>query len=747
MLAAAFAIAVIAGNASARITQAPDAAGAAAKGAKMAAVSKVTAMLEELLHKITAEGEAEAKTYDKFACFCKDTTAEKSEAVSKGEDEQGELQATIADLDQLREKLDAKIAELVEKLKKTNKNLAMGEKMRDMVRKTYEKDAGDLVAAIGGLQAAIGTLKASKPSLLQLKEMAETIKSATIIANTLGLKSGPHAQKTFLALLQQDPSVPMQDYDFHSDGIIETLEKLLADFRKQKEELDKEEVESQNEFDMFKQELKDVLKTKTKEMEDAKKKKGGASADVETNSERLSTVSAELLADKEYLMELAKMCHERAITWDQRTEMRSNELSALATAIQIVKKAVAESTSGSTVRLLQSGNHYRANIRVATADASDEDFMESIEREAEDVDEAGGSGPYAFVQIAGHIRSMSSSLLQTGETKGKQPTPTTAREAVVAMLQNKGRRIKSQLMLKLASEISIDHFAKVKKLIQELIERLLQEAANETNQKGWCDKSTADAEQKRDYAVEEIAALNAGMAASEAEIAKLEEELAVLKDEIGELNAARAKAQKLRAAEQAENTAAIEEAQVGLKAIRAAIDILTKFYKTAAKAQVLSLSQQGPADDAPDAGFGAFEAYTGSQGSAGGIIGMMDVIKSDFERTISETHKEENEAKRAFRDLMTETGKSLAEKTTAEEEKTGYRDSASEKLEEEKMGLATQTSILQKSLETLIELKPVCVETGMSYEERVAMRQEEIEGLKSALCILENYGTDGMDEC
>merc|ERR1719261_2032164 len=184
--------------------------------------------------------------------------------------------------------------------------------------------------------------------------------------------------------------------------------------------------------------------------------------------------------------------------------------------------------------------------------------------------------------------------------------------------------MKSMLLLRLASQIAADPFAKVKKLIQELIERLLAEAAAEANQKGWCDKSLGDAEQKRDYAAEEIAALNA-------EMAKLEATRDKLTEEIAELKAARTKATKIRAIEKAENEETIKTASEGLKAIEMAMDILTKFYKTAAKATVLA---QGPMDDAPDSGFKSGEAYTGAQGASTGIIGMMEVIKSDFERTI-----------------------------------------------------------------------------------------------------------------
>merc|ERR1719401_1833940 len=103
----------------------------------------------------------------------------------------------------------------------------------------------------------------------------------------------------------------------------------------------------------------------------------------------------------------------------------------------------------------------------------------------------------------------------------KRSAPTTAKEAVIDVLRTEGNKMKSMLLLRLASQIAADPFAKVKKLIQELIERLLTEAASEANQKGWCDKAQADAKQKRDYASEEVEILNGEMAELEARRNKL----------------------------------------------------------------------------------------------------------------------------------------------------------------------------------------------------------------------------------
>merc|ERR1719183_2560638 len=128
-----------------------------------------------------------------------------------------------------------------------------------------------------------------------------------------------------------------------------------------------------------------------------------------------------------------------------------------------------------------------------------------------------------------------------------------AKQMIASMLSNKGRELKSTLLMSVATQIGGDPLAKVKKLIQELIDRLLTEAANEANQKGWCDKATADATQKRKYSSEKTASLNAKMAKQEALIAKLTDEIGTLTDEIVELEKNQATAEKERKDESTEN--------------------------------------------------------------------------------------------------------------------------------------------------------------------------------------------------
>jgi hypothetical protein len=708
---------------------------AAAKAAKMAAVDKIVTMLSDVQAKVIGEGEAEAKTYSEFACFCKDAINEKTAAIKAGEDDKASLEATIAEGAALRDELDATIATLVETIEESHDNVTKAKEVRAQELAVYKAQTADVEAGLIALEGAIKSLKASKkPAFVQLQGVAKTVRTAALIADALGLVKGSAAGPIGV-FLQEEPDVPFENYKFHSSDIISTLEELEKSFKNTKNELDAAEVTSVQTHTMYLQEMDAKIKDLNNDLDATKAKRADTIAKIKADSEELSTVAAKLLDDQQYLETLAQMCKDKKKTWDQRSSTRADELYTITQVIGIIKGAVSNKTRAATVRFNQAG----VSLRIANAIAMDRSAMEAVEAEAEAAEEG---QPAAFVQRTSVQRHLGGKPVDGG------------REVVVSLLKSKGQQLKSQVLASLVTQISAvqgdDPFAKIKTLIQELIERLLQEAANEANQKGWCDKATSAATQKRDYAVEEIRSLNAEMAELEALRNKLEEELSVLADEIAELVANRKTAEEIRAKEKAENEFTIAEAEAGRDAINMAMDILDKWYKTNVKNEV-SLSQQSPEEDAPDAGFDNFEAYKGAQAESGGIIGMMEVIASDFSRTITETQKAEAAAEDEHLEFMTETGKSLGEKKMIEEQKITENDNAEEDLEAADDKLQSNNKILQTSITELIELKAACIDTGMSYSERVANREDEIEALKKALCILgayEKYGPDGAgDAC
>jgi len=705
-----------------------DAAAEAAREAKMAGVNKVITMLEDLTSQVLAEGEKEAKTYNQFACFCKDGTKEKSASIETGEDDKSSLISTIQDLSEKRDEHDDTIETLQEDIEEAEKELKEATDERHATLAVFEKNNADLTGALEALDGAIEVLKSSKSSFLQLQNSAKDVRSAVMLADVLGLGHQSSAQQRQVVAFLQQPEVEMESYKFHSQSVVETLEDLKKDFRTELQSIDAAEVKSVAEFQAFKQEKLDHIKAKEKELDDTKALKDKTTKEIAMNTAELTTVAADLLDNQQYLKELAEMCESRAKTWDQRSKVRADELSALTAATAIVKSGVKENTSAASVRLAQQG----VTVRMSQDVVNNEESMEAIEAEAE------GSEALGFLQR--RMEKTPSALISV--LAKQHVSMDDSRQMIVNLFNTQGTKIKSTLLLDLANQIKADPFAKVKKLIQDLIERLLQEAADEANQKGWCDKAQSEAKQKREYAAEAIAELNGQMAELEAVGDKLTEELNTLETEIAEIESKQEENTKLRKEETAENEATVLEGKAGLEAVNEAIDILDKFYKTAAKEQV-ELVQKGPMDDAPDAGFDAGEAYTGAGGESGGILGMLDVIKGDFERTISATEKAEATAESEYQGFMTESSKSLVEKQMAEEQKSKQKDDAAEEYESADEDIAAQTALLKSGIKELIELKPTCVDTGMSYEERVARREDEIESLKKGLCVLQQQGPGG----
>jgi len=534
------------------------------------------------------------------------------------------------------------------------------------------------------------------------------------------------------AFLQADPDVPMENYKFHSSKVIELLESLQKDVREEKEKLDSDEVDTVQTYDKYMLDKQFEVKTKKMLTARANKKRSDTIEEIAMSSAQLSTVAATLLEDKKYLMELSNICQDKAKTWDQRSRVRADELSALTSAIGLIEGEVSEKTSAATVRLAQRGT----SVRLALA--LEPSTLNQIEYEAEALDV---KTPMAFLQRAVHKHKSQ-----------KEPTEGVA-QAVATLLKSQGSKLHSALLTSIASQIASDPFSsgpfkKIQTLIEELINRLKQEAANEADQKSFCDKSIGEAEEKRDSAAEKVKELNIGMASLEANRDKLKEELEGLKSEISDLDEKRSAADKMREEEKSENEATVKTAKEGLEALKTAIGILEDFYKSAKGESVDFMQSRGPEVDAPESGFDNKEAYKGNAKS-GGVLAMLDVIKSDFERTISETDKAEVEAKQDHTAYKDESGVALQAAKDAKKQKTSQFDDVEEKLESSDQDLTAQAKILGNSIEELLELKPACVDTGMSYDERVERRQDEISALKKGLCVLtkfKEYGVDNVAE-
>merc|ERR1712196_754362 len=142
-------------------------------------------------------------------------------------------------------------------------------------------------------------------------------------------------------------------------------------------------------------------------------------------------------------------------------------------------------------------------------------------------------------------------------------------------LQDQARNLNSRVLSALAVRVADDPFKKVKKMIKDLIVRLMEEANEEAEHKGWCDTELSTNEQTRKEKTEAVETLHAEIDELEASIAKLTEEITDLTKAVAELDAAVAKATSVR--EEAKNTVTIKDSQDARTAVAQALSVLKEF--------------------------------------------------------------------------------------------------------------------------------------------------------------------------
>merc|ERR1719316_2285420 len=86
-------------------------------------IQKVVDMLDELQREVITEGTKEAQTYNKFACFCKDVSHEKTLDIGEGQDDVDRLTALIGKLAAARNDLDSDISDLNAKVEELSKGI------------------------------------------------------------------------------------------------------------------------------------------------------------------------------------------------------------------------------------------------------------------------------------------------------------------------------------------------------------------------------------------------------------------------------------------------------------------------------------------------------------------------------------------------------------------------------------------------------------------------------------------------
>eukprot|EP00746_Dinoflagellata_sp_MGD_P124357 gnl/MRDRNA2_/MRDRNA2_58948_c0_seq2.p1 gnl/MRDRNA2_/MRDRNA2_58948_c0~~gnl/MRDRNA2_/MRDRNA2_58948_c0_seq2.p1 ORF type:complete len:689 (+),score=222.42 gnl/MRDRNA2_/MRDRNA2_58948_c0_seq2:83-2149(+) len=338
-----------------------------------------------------------------------------------------------------------------------------------------------------------------------------------------------------------------------------------------------------------------------------------------------------------------------------------------------------------------------------------------------------------FVQVAGKTAKSVDDSDDDDNSKD-----TIMRNKVVTKLKDLSHEFKSYALMEMVSVASSDPFEKVRGLIEGMIEKLVTEANEEATQKAFCDEEISKSKKAQAEKSMTSDKLTSRIDKATTTKAQLEDSIKELEGEIAKLDAGTAEATKIRTEENADNVKAMKDFKDSADAVISAIGVLKSFYEGGAFIQLRSRTRVQSHAKQPS--FGSSNSDAG-----GSIIAVLEVAEEDFTRLYAEVDQSENEAADAYEKLTTENKISKATKGAEVKGKLSEIKGLEVQLEQAKEDHSSTSAELDAVLAYLDKLKPQCESKVMSYEEKTAKRNAEIEGLKEALSILEGTGVALLD--
>merc|ERR1719401_73369 len=413
----------------------------ARSSATVTPVQKVLELMQGMLAKGKDEKHAEQVQFAAYKQWCDDTAEEKTRAIQEANEKIDRLKADIQQYTVDAETLGKEIAGHDEDISTWTGDIKAATKVREIEKTDYDATHKDYSESIDALERAIAVLKKQAHDRKQASSLLElsSLRKASLIP-----KEAKQMIESFLSEPDEGLAVSAPEaagYEFQSSGVIEMLEKLLDKFVAERTTLEKEESNSKHAYEMLMQDLNAQVEQAKSDVEiksSTKAKKLAAKATAEGD---VADTTATRDEDSKYLNDLVATCEQKATDFESRQQLRAEELEAVAKAIEIISSgAVAGNAEKHLPSLVQSASF--AQLRASVSEGS---------RQA---------------RVAEYLQSRASSL-------------------------------SSRVLSAVAVRVNDDPFTKVKKMIKDLIVKLMEEANEEAEHKGWCDTELSTNEQTR----------------------------------------------------------------------------------------------------------------------------------------------------------------------------------------------------------------------------------------------------------
>jgi len=646
-------------------------------------ISKVIQLLVNLQHQVTEEGEVEKKQFEEFGEWCETNAVTKQHEIKDGKAAIEREQAVVAKETATIGNLESQIAQLASTIATNAADLKGATEIREKEAADFAKADADLAETIDMLGRAIGIISKNMKggSFVQGGQQLQSVLGEIINAAVLQTQDKAKLQ----SLIQQSDSDDFlsrsapapKAYENQSGGILETLEDMKEKAAKMRHEGQTAEMTNKHNFELLAQSLNDAMKNDNKIKAEAEKNKSVSEEAKSLAEGALAAAQKELAEDEKALKTVQTDCQTKAADFQESMASRDAELAALAKALEIIQSSTGPGAARA-YGLLQTNQKAQS-----TKEASDRvvSMLAQLEKQ---------TGDSVLAQLSMRVKA----ALSAGAADGADP------------------------------------FAKVKGLIQDMIEKLVADAAAEASHKAYCDKEMAESEAKIADHTAHIEKYTARKDKAVAAIERLTGEIAQLQADLAQIAKSQAEMNKMREEEKAAFAVAKKEYEDGIEGLSGALQLLRDFY---------SEGESFVQADQPSVG-----THSKASGEATGIIGLLEVAESDFTKLLSEATVAEDSAQREYDKVTQENEVATAMKKTSLAGKETEVKETKARVGELESDISAEQTELDAVNEYYDKLKPACIAKPEPYAERKRRREAEIAGLKEALSILEGLDDDSF---
>jgi len=493
------------------------------------------------------------------------------------------------------------------------------------------------------------------------------------------------AHKAHPALIQEDSREEKASYAPASGAIFGILKQMKEEFETNLASSQKEETQAESDYQGLKS-TKEAQLAATKENLDtmltdhANNKKALYDA-----KEDLELTRTQRTADVEFLQKLKVVCGDLDHQWEQRSKMRSEEIKAVAETIVILTEDESKEQMAKTVTLIQ--------LKAATGTAT---AMRAMRSKASAVLRRAMMQPgFDDLLDAWHGRRDDFT-----ESPGTQ-------------------------LAQLTVSVQLDAFTKVKEAMDQMVQELKEQQAEEVKTKEFCQTEFNENEKQTYTKTEEKKDAQVSIDTLLATIEKLGKAIEEATKQIAETKVEVKKASQQREGENAEYQTTVSDQRATQVILKKALARLNQFYK---KKSLLQAKQ----DPAPPVQFQPMKKSAG----ASPVISMIEQIIEESIMVETEAVKAEKEAQRDYEQMVKDSNKMIKELKSAVTEKTKAKSDA----ESEKVSAEADLKGLMSELEDLAAVKAdlhsQCDFLLKNFDIRQKARLQEMEAISEAKGVL-----------